>query len=107
MASKGVKLVIVKNYSTIKLMEYILLGFSSFILLLFVFGSLFHKMIGMETLHAFQLLYFIHSLDKSYTSPYSMFRFLTYLNCNFFYFFNKELSIPHPNNSFTYNKNNQ
>jgi hypothetical protein len=55
---------------------------SILVLILFVLSSLTHKMIGVETLNAFQFIYFISLLEEKTTEFYFSFRYLTYTNLN-------------------------
>jgi len=89
MVAKGAKLFYMNSYSNAKTMEYVFLGLNCLVFIMFVLGSISHKMIGVETIHTFQLIFFIHSMSTDYTYSFSMFKYLTYLNANFMYFFNK------------------
>lgn len=88
MVSRGAKLIIYRKYPEImKIRLY--LEIISFIILAIFFASNFtHKMIGLETMHSFQVIYFICILEKNRTEPYILFRFLTYVNLNFSFYNN-------------------
>jgi len=94
------------SYSSSKIIEYLFLGFDCLVLLVFLLGSATHKMIGVESIHSFQLIFFLHSINNNYTFFFLMFKYLTYLNGNFMYFFNKQLNIPNPSGAFDFSLNN-
>jgi hypothetical protein len=48
-------------------------------------GSLFiHKMIGVELIHSFQIIYITHLANNNYTEPYGMLKYLHLSAWNFY-----------------------
>lgn len=71
-------------------------------LIVFVLGSFSHKMIGVETLQCFQVIFLSHSLSNSFTDGYYQFKFLSLVAANIGSFENDSTSIIHPNNAFPF-----
>lgn len=99
MASVGSKLVVIKNYPTlasynqiIQMLAYITLG-------VFLGSSLAYRMIGVEILHSFLVIYFVCMETADQTEPYMLFGSFKPINLNFI---KQSSNFYSPNTAFNY-----
>lgn len=93
MISDGAKLILLKDISKLNLIEE---GIK--ILVYIIFGVFFlsffvHKMIGIQMINSFQVVYLLHLINPSYTAPYSLLKLLFPIVFNFFYYTNNLSNI--------------
>ena len=88
MKSRGVRLIIYDSYNHMQIIQWILYGISISAVLLFVLGSITHKMIGAEVLTTFQIILFTSILNTKYTQSYSILNYLSPVSGNYYYFSN-------------------
>lgn len=78
MISNGMKLIITKDQAKILMCKQSIEIVSLVIVILFVISSLTHKMIGVEMIHSYQVIYLVHLLNGDYTQIYSVLRFFSF-----------------------------
>lgn len=78
MISNGMKLIITKDHTKMLMCKESIEIISLVIIILFVLSSLTHKMIGVEMIHSYQVIYLVHLLNGDYTQLYSLLRFFSY-----------------------------
>ena len=66
------------------------MGILSFPVFLFVIGSIFHKMIGVQVLVTFQIILFTSTISINYIQPFILLNYLSSTTCNFLYLFNQQ-----------------
>jgi hypothetical protein len=74
MVSNGTKLIIVKDLSQFLSFKNAVCGLSLTILALFFISLFVHKMIGVELIHTYQVVYLVHLINPNYTPHYSLLR---------------------------------
>ena len=74
---------------------------------MFIMASFNHKMAGVQLIHTYQLMFQAFMNETSFTSFYSLFKLLTYLNMNFAYFWNQQSNFESPSNVPSFNPQNQ
>jgi hypothetical protein len=74
MVSNGAKLIIVKDWSQFLSFKDAVCGLSLTILALFFVSLFVHKMIGVELIHTYQVVYLVHLVNPNYTPHYSLLR---------------------------------
>lgn len=72
MNSDGQKLLIVASEGLIQRLSFLYGGITLIAWGVFVLSLLTHKMIGVELLHSFQVIYFTHLINNDYTPPFSI-----------------------------------
>jgi hypothetical protein len=72
MVSNGIKLIIVKDWSQFLSFKNTVCGLSLTILALFFVSLFVHKMIGVELIHTYQVVYLVHLVNPNYTPHYSL-----------------------------------
>jgi len=88
MTSRGDKLIVMNNYDKMALLINFLTILSFVVLFLFVAGSLSHKMIGVEILHSFQLIFLLQALSNNSTPVFGLLRSLSIVSGNFLFMSN-------------------
>jgi hypothetical protein len=107
MTSNGDKLIVVRNYSTMVTLVNIMTIISFFALFLFAAGSLTHKMIGVETLHTFQIIFLLQMLNKNSTPVFGLMRSLSIVIGNFLFLINAQTDIYQAKSDIKLNAKNQ
>jgi hypothetical protein len=74
MVSNGTKLIIVKNLSQFLYFKDAVCGLSLTILALFFISLFVHKMIGVELIHTYQIVYLVHLVNPNYSPHYGLLR---------------------------------
>jgi hypothetical protein len=85
MVSNGDKLILVNNYDKCALLINLMTVLSFAVLFLFVVGSLTHKMIGVEILHAFQAIFLFQALSTNFTPVFGLLRYFSLVAGNFLF----------------------
>ena len=93
MISNGDKLIVVDDYGKINILINFMTILSFVILFLFVAGSLSHKMIGVEILHSFQLIFLLQALSNNSTPVFGLFKSLSIVSGNFLFMNDMQLNI--------------
>jgi len=106
MTSRGDKLIVVNNYDKMALLINFVTILSFVVLFLFVVGSLSHKMIGVEILHSFQLIFLLQALSNNFTPVFGLLKYLSIVSCNFL-FLNINTNIYNSKYAYLYNPKNQ
>jgi hypothetical protein len=107
MISNGFKLIIIKNAAELNICKIIFQVFSIIILMIFFLSLFAHKMIGVELIHCFQVIYLVHLINPSYTLPYSLIKYFAPITFNFLYFQNDWTNISSVYNNATFSNENQ
>lgn len=81
--SRGVELLIYSYEQYYEIIRYINIGLSLLSLIVFMFGTWLGKMISVEILNIFQLIFLLHFMTENYTESIMVFRQLTYSMLNF------------------------
>lgn len=84
--AQGAKLLYNGNAASVMKYEFLFSIIALSALTIFVVSSLTHKMIGVETINAFQFVCFICLVNKNSTELYFSLRCLTYTNLNLLYY---------------------
>lgn len=100
MSSVGSKLVVIKNYSTIVTINQVIKILAYVVIATLVAASLSYKMIGVELLHSFLVVYFVCLETSHPTELYMLFKSFQPVNLNFMQNSNNFYS---PSTAFTYN----
>jgi hypothetical protein len=90
MISSNMKLIVSNTGSKKDMLDSAIGILSLAALILFILSSIFHRMMGVELLHSFQLIYFVSELSPIQTEVYSSFTKLASVNLNLKYFINKQ-----------------
>jgi hypothetical protein len=107
MVSGGDKLIVVNNYDKIKLLVNFMTILSFVVLLIFIVGSFSHKMIGVEIIHSFQLIFLLQALSNNFTPVFGLLKYLSIVSCNFLFLLNTHINIYYPKYAILYNPLNQ
>jgi len=107
MISDGDKLIVVNNYGQIALLINLMIILSFVVLFLFVAGSLSHKMIGVEIIHSFQLIFLLQALSNNFTPVFGLLRNLSIVSGNFLFLLNIKTNIYNSRYAIQYNSNSQ
>jgi hypothetical protein len=78
-----------------------------FVLFLFAVGSLAHKMIGVEILHAFQTIFLLQALSNNITPVFGLLRYLSLSAGNFLFLSNAQTHIYRSQSDIHYSSHNQ
>jgi len=93
MTSRADKLLVVNNSEIMNLLVKILTIISFAALIVFMIGSISHKMIGVETLHSFQLIFLLQALTNNYTPTFGLLKCLSMVLGNFLFISNDKINI--------------
>jgi hypothetical protein len=107
MTSRGEKLVVIKDYDTMTLLKKTITVFCFIVLFLFFSGSLSHKMIGVEILHTFQLIFLLQALDNNVTPVFKLLNYFSIVSGNFLFLKNTRTNIYISKYDYLYNPSNQ
>jgi hypothetical protein len=107
MVSHGDKLIIVNNYGKCAILINVMIVLSFVVLFLFVVGSLSHKMIGIEILHAFQAIFLFQALGNNFTPIFGLLRYFSLVAGNFLFLSNAQTNIYTSKSDIHYNPTNQ
>ena len=107
MTSRGDKLIVMNNYDKMALLINFLTILSFVVLFLFVAGSLSHKMIGVEILHSFQLIFLLQALSNNFTPVFGLLKYLSIVSGNFLFLININTNIYNSKYADLYNPKNQ
>ena len=107
MTSRGDKLIVVNNYDKMALLINFVTILSFVVLFLFVVGSLSHKMIGVEIIHSFQLIFLLQALSNNFTPVFGLLRNLSIVSGNFLFLLNIKTNIYNSRYAIQYNSNSQ
>jgi hypothetical protein len=102
MVSNGDKLIVVKDYEKCALLINLMTVISFAVLFLFVVGSLSHKMIGVEILHAFQTISLLQALSSICTPVFGLLKNINFVAGNFLFFSNSQAHIYNSNSYIDY-----
>jgi hypothetical protein len=83
MDSNGIKLMLVNNEHYLNICHNIILGLSLSIMGIYFLSLFFHKMVGVELMHTFQVIYLVHLINNDYTSPYSLLKYFAVITFDF------------------------
>jgi len=72
--SRGVELLIYSYEQYYEIIRYINIGLSLLSLIVFMFGTWLGKMISVEILNIFQLIFLLHFMTENYTESIMVFR---------------------------------
>jgi hypothetical protein len=107
MVSNGDKLIIVNNYDKCALLINLMTVLSFVVLFLFFVGSLTHKMIGVEILHAFQAIFLFQALSTNFTPVFGLLRYFSLVTGNFLFLSNVQTNIYSSKSEIHYNPKNK
>ena len=107
MISDGDKLIVVNDYGKIIILINFTTVLSFVVLFLLVIGSLSHKMIGVEILHSFQLIFLLQALSNNSTPVFGLLRYLSIVSGNFLFMNYMQLNIYSSKYAIKYNSTNQ
>jgi len=107
MTSRADKLLVVNNSGSMNLLVKILTIISFAALIIFMIGSISHKMIGVETLHSFQLIFLLQALTNNYTPTFGLLKCLSIVSGNFLFISNDKINIYNSKYGTLFNQDNQ
>ena len=107
MISDGDKLIVANDYGKIIILINFTTVLSFVVLFLFVAGSLSHKMIGVEILHSFQLVFLLQALSNNSTPLFGLFKSLSIVSGNFLFMNDMQLNIYSSKYATRYSPTNQ
>jgi len=107
MISDGDKLIVVNDYGKIIILINFTTVLSFVVLFLLVIGSLSHKMIGVEILHSFQLIFLLQALSNNSTPVFGLLRYLSIVSGNFLFMNYMQLNIYSSKYATQYSPTNQ
>jgi cysteine-rich repeat protein len=93
MVSSGIKLIIIQDLPRLLSFKNAVFGLSLAILVLFLASLFAHKMVGVELIHTYQIVYLVHLLNSNYTPFYSLLRWFTLTVFDFLYAINGSINV--------------
>jgi hypothetical protein len=107
MVSNGDKLIIVNDYGKCEILIIFMKVLCFVLLFLFAVGSFTHKMIGVEILHAFQIIFLLQALSNNITPVFGLLRYFSIVAGNFLFLSNYETNIYRSQSDIHYSSANQ
>lgn len=99
MTSVGSKLVVIKNYPAIETINQIIKMLAYVVIGVFLVSSIAYRMIGVEILHSFLIIYFVSLQTVNQTEPYMLFTSFKPINLNLM---EKSNNFYSPSTAFSY-----
>lgn len=107
MISEGQKLIIINSEGDIQTLNSLFYTLTLIAWSLFFLSLFSHKMIGVELIHSFQIIFFVHLVNSDYTPPFSILAQLANSGLNILFKFDQTSNVQTPFQTLQYGSLNQ
>lgn len=107
MISDGQKLIIISSEGDIQILNSLFYTLTLVAWAIFLLSLFSHKMIGIQFIHNFQIIFFVHLINSDYTPPFSILAQLANSGLNILFKFDNTSNVQTPFQTLQYDSRNQ